>query len=476
MLDRPNQASNASQIVSVLEYTTAGQLVQTVTLPDMNAGTTHTFGLSGHAATEGALGLSGNQSLLSLFGFDLPEGTVGATSTGSATNPRTVVSINNAGGIDSSTTVEVPTNDALLNPRGAITNDGKQYWVVGSGSTTNTGIQYAADGTLNNPPTAVGANNLEGYGAEILGGNLYVSTGSTGGSGGVDPVIVEYSGLPSASATGTPLPGLGAAYAGQGFTNPAPYGFLLFNHLTGTSVNPDTLYIADQTYGLLKFYFDGTNWQYLSEKLNNNTSVEGLVGFETLHDPFNGGNPSFTLYATAALNNGNPSNQLLSFTDNAPYNQPNTGGLFNVIANAVNPTDTFSGLAFAPLNSTTTSLTSSANPAPFSQSVTFTATITDTTGTFTPTGKLTFTVDGVAQTPITLSGSGTSITETLTLANPFLTLGTHIVTASYSGDSNNGTSTSTLTETVDKTFVPGDLIVLRRRRHHLHHAGPALFG
>ena len=461
VLDRPNQASNASQIVSVLEYTTTGTLVQTVTLPDQSAGSTNTFGLSGHAATEGALGVSGNGALLSLFGFDLPVGTVSATSTSAATSPRTVVSINNAGGIDSSTTVEVPTNDALLNPRGAVTNDGKQYWVVGSGSTTNTGIDYATAGTLNNPPTSIGANNLEGYGAEILGGNLYVSTGSTGGSNGVDPVIVEYPGLPTASEAAVPLPGLGAAYAGQGFTNPAPYGFLLFNHLTGTSVNPDTLYIADQTWGLLKFYFDGTNWQFLSEKLNNNTSVEGLVGFETLHDPNNGGNPSFTLYATAALNNGNPSNQLLSFVDDAPFNQPNTGGLFNVIANAVNPTDTFSGLAFAPLNSTTTTLTSSANPAPFSQTVTFTATIADTTGTFAPTGTVTFTVDGVAQAPIILSGSGTSETVTLTIANPFFTVGTHPVTVSYSGDANNGASSASLTETVNKSFVPGDLIVLR---------------
>ncbi len=450
VLDRPNQANNASQIVSVLEYTTAGQLVQTVTLPDISAGTTNTFGLSGHASTEGALGVSGNQSLLSSFGFDLPVGTVSATSTSAATNPRTVVSINNAGVIDSSTTVEVPTNDALLNPRGAVTNDGKEFWVVGDGSNTNTGIQYATDGTLNNPPTANGTNALEGYEAEILGGNLYVSTGATGGSNGVFPVIVEFAGLPTASAVGTPLPGLGAAYAGQGFTKPAPYGFLLFNHLTGTAVNPDTLYIADQSYGLLKFYFDGTNWQYLSEKLNNNTSVEGLVGFETLHDPFNGGNPSFTLYATAALSNGNPSNQLLSFTDDAAYNQPNIGGLFNVIANAVNPTDTFSGLAFAPLNTTTTTLTSSANPASLNQSITITATITDTTGTFSPTGTVTFTVDGVAQTPTTLSGSGTSVTATLTFANPFLTGGTHTITASYSGDTNNGTSSSTLTETVSK--------------------------
>ncbi len=197
VLDRPNQASSAAQIVSIKEYTpssTSSTLVQTIYLPDQNGtspsgalnATTNTFGLSGHAGTEGALGLSGNQSLVSLFGFNLPIGTAGATSTSSATNARTALSIDNAGNIDSSTTIKVPTNDAFLNPRGAVSIDGKQFYVVGDATATTSGIALATEGTLNNPPTSIGTSaspnglGTEGYGAEILGGQLYISTGATG--------------------------------------------------------------------------------------------------------------------------------------------------------------------------------------------------------------------------------------------------------------------------------------------------------
>ncbi len=241
----------------------------------------------------------------------------------------------------------------------------------------------------------------------------------------------------------TPLPGLAAAYPSQTNIKPAPYGFLLFNHANGTSVNPDTLYVADQNYGLLKFYFDGTNWNFLSEKVNGNagSTFEGLTGYETLSDPNNGNMPSFTLYATSAASGANPTNQLLEFTDNSAYNDFLTTGNFTLIATATNSTDSFSGLTFVPLNTTTTSVASNHNPSVSGQSVVFTATVNDTTGTYMPTGTVTFTVDGVAQTPVNLSGSGTTATAALT-GNSSLSVGNHTVTAVYNGDSNDGTSVS----------------------------------
>jgi Bacterial Ig-like domain (group 3) len=78
-----------------------------------------------------------------------------------------------------------------------------------------------------------------------------------------------------------------------------------------------------------------------------------------------------------------------------------------------------------------TTLTSSANPSAPGQPVTFTATVTCN---FTPTGTLT--IDGVAGTPVTLSGG------TATLTTSSLSPGSHTVTAAYFGDANCAASTS----------------------------------
>ena len=91
---------------------------------------------------------------------------------------------------------------------------------------------------------------------------------------------------------------------------------------------------------------------------------------------------------------------------------------------------------------TTITVTSSLNPSVAGQSVTFTASVTGTSGT--PTGNVTFTLDGTAQTPVTLSaGRAAFITSTLTA-------GSHTLTAAYSGDQFNAASTSgPLTQTVN---------------------------
>jgi hypothetical protein len=92
---------------------------------------------------------------------------------------------------------------------------------------------------------------------------------------------------------------------------------------------------------------------------------------------------------------------------------------------------------------TTTTLVSSLNPSTFGQSVTFTATVTPTGGG-TPTGTVTFTADGsnVLGT-ISLSGGQAA------LGTSALAAGSHSIVASYGGDTNHQSSTSTaLTQTV----------------------------
>jgi hypothetical protein len=90
-----------------------------------------------------------------------------------------------------------------------------------------------------------------------------------------------------------------------------------------------------------------------------------------------------------------------------------------------------------------TSLVSAPNPSAPGQSVIFTATVTGVS----PTGTVQF-KDGAANlgAPVTLVGGAASFTTSS------LTSGSHSITAVYSGDGNNTTSTSTaLTQTVNKT-------------------------
>ncbi len=94
-------------------------------------------------------------------------------------------------------------------------------------------------------------------------------------------------------------------------------------------------------------------------------------------------------------------------------------------------------VAFA---STTTSVASSLTPAVFGDEVAFTATVTAVLpGAGTPTGVVTFTIDGALSTIATLSNGAAS------MATSVLTKGLHTVVVAYGGDGQFKTSTGSLT-------------------------------
>jgi hypothetical protein len=97
---------------------------------------------------------------------------------------------------------------------------------------------------------------------------------------------------------------------------------------------------------------------------------------------------------------------------------------------------------------TTTSLSSSANPSSFGQSVTLTATVA-TSGGFTPTGTVTF------KNGTTTLGTGKlDSTATATLTTTTLPLGSASLTASYGGDTENAKSTSSvLMQTINQAQI-----------------------
>jgi hypothetical protein len=102
----------------------------------------------------------------------------------------------------------------------------------------------------------------------------------------------------------------------------------------------------------------------------------------------------------------------------------------------------FSFATTAPI-ATTTTLASSANPVVVGNPVTFTATATPATGSGTPTGTVQFSIDGGSAVTEPVDNTGRAM-----LVSSGLAIGSHTVSASYSGDATYKLSTAGLTEVI----------------------------
>lgn len=91
---------------------------------------------------------------------------------------------------------------------------------------------------------------------------------------------------------------------------------------------------------------------------------------------------------------------------------------------------------------TRTALAASANPAASGTRVTFTATVSATTGTAEPAGSVVFSVDGVAKATVALAS------RTAKYSTAALVAGPHTVKAAYTGNSAFSASSASLTETI----------------------------
>jgi YVTN family beta-propeller protein len=101
---------------------------------------------------------------------------------------------------------------------------------------------------------------------------------------------------------------------------------------------------------------------------------------------------------------------------------------------------------------TTTTLSSTAEPSVHGQAGAVTATVASGSGQGTPTGTVTFAVDGSQLPPVALSAGKAS----MKLAS--LAVGTHSITAAYSGDANHSSSTSAaLTQVVNQAATSASL-------------------
>jgi hypothetical protein len=102
---------------------------------------------------------------------------------------------------------------------------------------------------------------------------------------------------------------------------------------------------------------------------------------------------------------------------------------------------------------TTTVIVSSQNPSTFGQLVTFTATVNGPGGPGSPTGTATFNIDGSSVATVAVMSVSAGVSQAQ-YATASLSVGTHPVFASYSGDSNYSTSTSPTIQQVVQQPVP----------------------
>jgi hypothetical protein len=340
----------------------------------------------------------------------------------------------------------------------------------------NEGVHVDENSTMD----AISRNSI--FGNTNLGINLHSATGLAGGNNlEPAPVLTSYTKLASGSIqTGWTL----SAAASTSFT--IEFFASALGSSSGVSEGQTFLTSVPVT-------TDSSGNASFSESLTLPAGETFITATAT--DP-NGNTSQFSLQATttALTSSLNPSTLGTSVTFTAVVTNPATGTptgtvTFTIDGHAETPsalavvngvdqatfstrtltvgphtiTAAYSGdTAFAPSTSapltqtvnpaplaTTTSLSAATNPSTFGENATFTAVVAPTAQTVsTPTGTVTFTIDGQSEPPVDLAvvnGADEAVFGTATL-----TVGPHTISAAYDGDSTFASSAAPpLTQTVN---------------------------
>lgn len=255
-------------------------------LPVAVSGANRIFTLSGSSTAEGGLSRSSDGRYLVMAGYDSTVGTAAVASTASATTSRVIARIDTNGTIDTSTAADF---FSAASVRSAHSTDGKSLWAAGAG-----GIVAATFGSTAKP-TQILTNNMRWL--HISGAQLYASSAS-GTNVGISTIGT---GLPTATATATLLPGFSAQPASS------HYGFVAFDRDAVAGI--DVIYVADDRAagsggGIQRWKLSGTTWMLDGTMAKTLTAgVRGLFGYEQA------GN--VVLYATTAENPA----RVVRFTD-----------------------------------------------------------------------------------------------------------------------------------------------------------------
>jgi hypothetical protein len=304
---------------------------------------------SGVAASDGQFTRFVNGAGFAVAGFDANLGTASVASSNPATTSRTVGAISPGFAVNTSTGFN---NGPSNNFRSAATVDGSAFWASTAGTATAPGMLYVSTlGSVNNATTIANGNYRV---TRIFNNSLFASSASATPGLGIS-LIGSAGALPTSITSTTLLPGTG----GTGSSN---YGFYLFNNpLNANNWNAtglNTLYVADDRVaasggGLLRYVFDGANWNLSATAaytLDNNAG--GLRGLTATID-LGGPSPVVHLWGTSTgLATGANQNDLVQIDDTLSA-VGGTFGSFNTLATS--PTNTFfRGVEFAAIPEPTT--------------------------------------------------------------------------------------------------------------------------
>ncbi len=310
--------SNLGNPIFLDEYTTAGSLVQSVSLPTTTSGANRQCVTAGTATSEGLISLStdGQYIVGACYASDIPAAS-SLTAATSASVPRVLFRVSNDGSIN--TTTALTDFGSTGNPRSAVSTNGTDLW----GTSSNTGVHYAAIGSTTSTQLAVTPTNLRQMG--IAGGQLLVSANT-----GAFRLASIGSGTPTTNGqTITNLTGLPTATV-------SPYGFVGLDR-SASVAGIDTIYFADDRAapngGVYKYSFDGATWTARGFIAG---SLRGLTG------KINGANVVMYATGTAAT-----ANTLVTANDTALFDATISGTITTIGTGAPVAT-AFRGVAFVP--------------------------------------------------------------------------------------------------------------------------------
>jgi uncharacterized repeat protein (TIGR03803 family) len=254
------------------------------------------------------------------------------------------------------------------------------------------------------------------------------------------------------------------AVSTQTVTVQAVDGVATFNNLTAEVAGAYSLALSDRADGLVGDDTDSlTITPAAASRLVFSTQPVGTtVGtvlsptVVSIEDPYGNVETGDTSVVSIAINSG-PVGGAFTPTSTVTVNAVNGVATFGNLAvdtpgtytlAVADSTDSLSNSGSDDVNITSatssTALTSTTNPSVYGQSVTFTATVTPTAAWgVTPTGTVTFYDGSTMLAAVALAGSDTASYSTGTFA-----VGSHPVTAVYSGDANEDGSTSAVLDQV----------------------------
>ncbi|MCS6978457.1 MAG: hypothetical protein NZM31_15820 [Gemmatales bacterium] len=322
---RVNGTSSAAQSVDLVQFNTftpgqSGSVI--VSLPSSGSGPLLTQ--SGNNNTQGALTLSADKTHLVLTGFNAPAGTANVAGTSSSSVARVVALVDASRNVNLTTSLNAYSGQSITAAASLTGNPGSGLWTAGTGpgGAGANGIRHTTIGSSGSGTRVVnpGGALQQPRVVQIVNNQLYFSDN--------DQLRRTNVPLPTTSDVATSnVTTTGLAQA---------RGFVFFDHNNNGVL--DTLYVADQVLGLVKFSSeDGVTWTWRGVEVGSFTGITGV---------YTGG--GFELYVTTG-NAVTAGNQLRRYVDTAAYNATiNTGGTFVTLATAA-PGTIFRGVNFTPV-------------------------------------------------------------------------------------------------------------------------------